>query len=105
VRDPPHIHAGGLFTGAEGLKTEEQAEQFGGTAGEAYDECYHSECDDLGNVNRRALKANTAAIAHAVAKYARSTRSVNGNDTGHEPPAERRSPRAFDHHHDARPAR
>jgi hypothetical protein len=56
-------------------------------------------------VNRKALKANTAAIRHAVAKYARSTRSVNGGDTGHEPPAERRSPRSFHHHHDARPAR
>ena len=27
-----------------------------------------------------------AAIVHSVMKYARSTKSVNGNDTGHEPP-------------------
>ena len=83
-----NVPAGGLFTGAEGVKTEEQAAQFGGTAGEAYDECYHAPCDDLGNVNRRALKANTAAIIHAVSKYAKSTRSVNGNGTGHQPPPE-----------------
>ncbi len=83
-----NVPAGGLFTGAEGVKTAEQAVKFGGTAGEAYDECYHAACDDLGNLSRRALRANTAAIVHAVAKYARSTRSVNGNDTGHQPPPE-----------------
>ena len=83
-----NVPAGGLFTGAEGVKTEEQAAQFGGTAGVAYDECYHSECDDLGNLDRRALRANTAAIAHALAKYARSTSSVNGSETGHQPPAD-----------------
>ena len=37
-----NVPAGGLFTGAEGVKTAEQAAQFGGTAGEAYDECYHA---------------------------------------------------------------
>ena len=31
------IPAGGLFSGAEGLKTEEQEEVYGGTAGEPYD--------------------------------------------------------------------
>jgi Zn-dependent M28 family amino/carboxypeptidase len=82
-----NVPAGGLFTGAEGLKTEEEAALFGGTAGEAYDSCYHQDCDDLGNVSRAALKANTAAIMHAVMKYARSTTSVNGDSTGHEPPA------------------
>ena len=33
------IPAGGLFTGAEGIKTPEQAAIFGGTAGEQYDPC------------------------------------------------------------------
>ena len=88
-----NVPAGGLFTGAEGVKTAEQAVQFGGTAGEAYDECYHAACDDLGNLSRRALRANTAAIMHAVAKYARSTRSVNGNETGHQPPRPEPEPR------------
>ncbi|MFC6286445.1 M28 family peptidase [Nocardioides sp. GCM10027113] len=94
-----NVPAGGLFTGAEGVKTPEQAVQFGGTAGAAYDECYHSECDDLGNVSRDALKANTSAILHAVQKYARSTRSVNGKDTGHEPPAPEAPRMAVRHHH------
>ncbi|QBR93257.1 M20/M25/M40 family metallo-hydrolase [Nocardioides euryhalodurans] len=96
-----NVPAGGLFTGAEGVKSEEEAELFGGTAGEAYDSCYHQACDDLGNVSRAALKANTAAIMHSVTKYARSTRTVNGDRTGHEvPPAPARS-KATDHHHGA----
>ena len=82
-----NVPAGGLFTGAEGVKSEAEAEMFGGTAGEAYDACYHIGCDDLGNVSRAAIKANTSAILHAVKRYARSTRTVNGNRTGHEPPA------------------
>ncbi len=83
-----NVPAGGLFTGAEGVKTAEEAAMFGGTAGVAYDECYHSACDDLGNVSRAALTANTAAMLHAVKAYAKSTKSVNGKRTGHEPPAD-----------------
>ncbi len=81
-----NVPAGGLFTGAEGVKSAEEAAMFGGTAGEAYDGCYHQGCDNLGNVNRAAIRANTAAIIHAMKKYARSTRSVNGTSTGHQPP-------------------
>ena len=73
------------------MKSEEEAELFGGTAGVAYDSCYHQACDDLGNVSRAALKANTAAIMHSVTKYARSTRTVNGDRTGHEVPPPRRT--------------
>ncbi len=36
------IPAGGLFTGAEGIKSTEQAAIFGGTAGSPYDACYHA---------------------------------------------------------------
>jgi Zn-dependent M28 family amino/carboxypeptidase len=63
------IPAGGLFTGAEGLKTEEEAAEFGGTAGEAYDKCYHQACDDLANVNEPALDALADAAAHAVLHF------------------------------------
>jgi len=31
------IPAGGLFTGAEGIKTPEEADLYGGTTGEQYD--------------------------------------------------------------------
>jgi Zn-dependent M28 family amino/carboxypeptidase len=46
------IPAGGLFTGAEGVKTQEQVALYGGLAtfgGEpvSYDPCYHQACDSL----------------------------------------------------------
>ncbi|KAI9346497.1 aminopeptidase Y [Obelidium mucronatum] len=44
------IPAGGLFTGAEVLKTEEQWKKFGGTPGVAFDPCYHLSCDTLQNI-------------------------------------------------------
>ena len=45
------IPAGGLFTGAEGIKTAEEAAIYGGTAGVAYDPCYHQACDDIDNLS------------------------------------------------------
>ncbi|MFD0890768.1 M20/M25/M40 family metallo-hydrolase, partial [Streptosporangium algeriense] len=66
------IPAGGLFTGAEGIKTAEEAATFGGEAGVAYDRCYHQACDTLPNINDRALAVNSGAIAAAAAFYARS---------------------------------
>ena len=60
------IPAGGLFSGAEGIKTPEQAAVYGGTAGVAYDPCYHQECDDINNLNVKALAELGDAAAHAV---------------------------------------
>ena len=72
------IPAGGLFTGAEGIKTAEQAAIWGGTAGEQYDPCYHLACDTIDNVDLEALDVNSDAIAFAVLAYSYSTQSVNG---------------------------
>jgi Zn-dependent M28 family amino/carboxypeptidase len=72
------IPSGGLFTGAEVLKTEEQVEIWGGVAGEQFDPCYHASCDTLDNVNRTALSENADAVAFAVLTYAYSTEDVNG---------------------------
>jgi Zn-dependent M28 family amino/carboxypeptidase len=72
------IPAGGLFTGAEGVKTAAQAAKWGGTAGAAYDRCYHSKCDNLGNLDRTALGRNAGAIAFVIAAYGVSTEDVNG---------------------------
>ena len=66
------IPAGGLFTGAEGIKTPEQAAIFGGTAGEQYDPCYHLGCDDFFNLSNRALDQNSDAAAHALITLAQS---------------------------------
>ncbi|WP_185995463.1 M28 family metallopeptidase [Nocardioides campestrisoli] len=41
------IPAGGVFAGAEGIKTPEQAREYGGAAGSWYDPCYHQLCDNL----------------------------------------------------------
>ncbi|MQA16232.1 MAG: M28 family peptidase [Pseudonocardiaceae bacterium] len=72
------IPAGGLFTGAEGIKTPEQAAKWGGQAGIAYDPCYHQACDTLDNVDRTALERNSDAIAWVTASYAITTEEVNG---------------------------
>ena len=45
------IPSGGLFTGAEGIKTADEAALWGGTAGQPYDPCYHLACDTFANVN------------------------------------------------------
>jgi aminopeptidase S len=60
------IPTGGLFTGAEGIKTSAQAQKWGGTAGQAFDRCYHSSCDTTSNINVTALDRNSDAIAYAV---------------------------------------
>ncbi|GAA4618006.1 M28 family metallopeptidase [Saccharopolyspora hordei] len=64
------IPAGGTFTGAEGTKTEEQAQKWGGQAGEAFDPCYHQSCDTVDNVDTQALDRNLQAISTAVTTYA-----------------------------------
>jgi Zn-dependent M28 family amino/carboxypeptidase len=76
------IPAGGLFTGAEGEKTAEQAEIFGGTAGVAYDPCYHLACDTFENISLEVLDQNSDAVAHAVLTFAQTTSAVNGTDKG-----------------------
>jgi Zn-dependent M28 family amino/carboxypeptidase len=72
------IPAGGLFTGAEEIKTEEQEEIWGGTAGEQFDPCYHIACDDFDNVDLHALEVNSDLVAFAMLTYAYSTETVNG---------------------------
>lgn len=70
------IPAGGLFTGAEVVKTAEEAALYGGTAGEAYDANYHTVDDTMDNLNTEAFLVNTRAIADSVAKYAASFDSL-----------------------------
>jgi Zn-dependent M28 family amino/carboxypeptidase len=44
------VPAGGLFSGAEGVKTEAQAATYGGAAGSWYDPCYHQVCDTFSTI-------------------------------------------------------
>ncbi|MFJ4783297.1 M28 family metallopeptidase [Streptomyces sp. NPDC088794] len=60
------IPVGGLFSGADYIKTTAQAAKWGGTAGLAFDRCYHASCDTTANINDTALDRNSDAIAYAV---------------------------------------
>jgi Zn-dependent M28 family amino/carboxypeptidase len=72
------IPAGGLFTGAEGVKTAEGAQLYGGTAGVAYDACYHAACDNDLNVDPVVLDQMSDAVAHSVLSLAMSTSAIDG---------------------------
>ena len=72
------IPSGGLFTGAEGIKTDEEAAIWGGTAGEQYDPCYHLACDTFDNINLGAFDVNVDAVAYSVLQYGMSTQAING---------------------------
>jgi len=69
------IPAGGLFTGAEGVKTAEQARIYGGTAGVAYDPCYHQACDTFTTTSEayalQGLEQMSDAVAHAVLLFSK----------------------------------
>jgi Zn-dependent M28 family amino/carboxypeptidase len=109
------IPAGGLFTGAEDIKTAEEADIYGGVAGVAYDPCYHQACDSLdpvadganaqtytalnaayggalvvdgtiSNLNTRALDEMSDATAHGTLTFAQTTSAVTGTNKGSGPP-------------------
>jgi Zn-dependent M28 family amino/carboxypeptidase len=77
------IPAGGLFTGAEGVKTEEQAAVYGGLAGVAYDPCYHQACDTFAGTSSKpgvatppgrgpiGLNQMSDAMAHVILLFSR----------------------------------
>ncbi|HSV40613.1 MAG TPA: M28 family peptidase, partial [Nocardioidaceae bacterium] len=70
------IPAGGLFTGAEGVKTAAEAAVYGGTAGQPYDPCYHLFCDTFDNNSNTGLSEMSDAAAHVVLTLARRNLSI-----------------------------
>jgi Zn-dependent M28 family amino/carboxypeptidase len=92
------IPAGGLFTGAEGLKTAADVAKYGGVQGAQYDPCYHDPCDSftpvpdggdpaiyaqlraqyrlIGNINTFAFDVNADAVATAVITFAFDTSMI-----------------------------
>jgi aminopeptidase S len=66
------IPSGGVLAGDSNEKSQEQVAKWGGQAGRAFDECYHSDCDGIDNLDRTALDRNTDAIAGTVAHFATS---------------------------------
>ncbi|MGH8355266.1 MAG: M28 family metallopeptidase [Pseudomonas sp.] len=71
------IAFGGLFTGAEVLKTAEQALKYGGEAEVAFDHCYHQACDDISNINQQALEINGDAVAFVTSWLSLSTKLID----------------------------
>jgi carboxypeptidase Q len=71
------IPAGGLAPGASGKKTKQEAEKYGGVAGAPHDPNYHRKGDTVDNLNMAAFEANTKAIAHAVATFARGDNTLD----------------------------
>ncbi|BBZ06074.1 hydrolase [Mycolicibacterium doricum] len=72
------IPAGGLFSGAEEEKTPEQAERWGGEAGQPFDPNYHKKEDDLTRIDRTAMEINGGGVAYVVGLYAQDQRGRNG---------------------------
>lgn len=59
------VPVGGLYSGAEEVKTLDQSLRFGGTAGKPLDACYHQACDTLDNIDDDVLKQLGDAAADA----------------------------------------
>ncbi len=75
------IPAGGIFAGAEEIKTPEQVELYGGTAGKAFDPCYHQACDTLSNISRRGLRQHKNAAVEAIWTFATRRAPVRPAET------------------------
>ncbi|MET8767749.1 M28 family peptidase [Streptomyces sp. NPDC004658] len=64
------IPTSGYAMGASARKTSAQAAKWGGTAGAAYDGCYHSSCDTTGNINATGLNRSADGVAYTLWKQA-----------------------------------
>ena len=75
------IPCGGLFTGADEVKTRRQVAMFGGVAGEIHDPNYHTAEDNYDNLNFEAFLTMTKAMAASVAEYATSFDSLSAGNS------------------------
>lgn len=60
------IQTSGVAAGASYTKTSAQAQKWGGTAGQAFDPCYHRSCDTSANINDTILDRSAVATAYAL---------------------------------------
>lgn len=96
------IPAGGLFTGAEEIKTEREASIWGGEAGVALDVNYHKVGDDINNLNYYAWLVNAKGAAYTMATYAKSLEGFPANNATVATPERKRSiqhKRSAEKHH------
>ena len=70
------IPAGGAENGDAKRKTAEQAQAWGGQAGQVYDRCYHQACDRIDNVNQEVLGRYLKATAGTLAHFATTTNAL-----------------------------
>ncbi|MGW5524100.1 M28 family peptidase [Gordonia sp. NPDC003950] len=64
------IASGGIDSGADKVKTPAQAAKWGGTAGEIFDQNYHTAQDTYANVNQKVLGNMAPAVAYAAGYFA-----------------------------------
>ncbi|MGC5022523.1 M28 family peptidase [Micromonospora sp. DT47] len=67
------IPTSGYAAGASARKTSTQAAKWGGTAGAAYDGCYHRSCDTTSNINATVLNRSADGVAYAIWQLAVGT--------------------------------
>ncbi len=72
------IPAGGLFSGAETKKSDEQAKLWGGTPDQPFDPNYHQKTDTLDHVDRAALGVLGGGVAYALGLYSQDLSGRNG---------------------------
>ena len=73
------IPTGGLFSGANEIKTPEQAALFGGTAGAPEDPCYHLACDRVDNIDAVLLEEMARASAWVIGALASGEVTLRGS--------------------------
>ena len=72
------IPSGGLFSGAENKKTQEQAKLWGGAADQPFDPNYHKSTDTLDHIDRTELGINGGGVGYATGLYAQDLTGRNG---------------------------
>ena len=72
------IPSGGLFSGAENKKTDEEAKLWGGAADQPFDPNYHKSTDTLDHIDRTELGINGGGVAYATGLYAQDLAGRNG---------------------------
>ncbi len=71
------VPLGGTFTGADSVKSVQEANVFGGSAGEPYDSCYHQRCDSLDNLDEELFLMVARSSAYMTEELMMRTDSLN----------------------------
>lgn len=72
------IPSGGLFSGAEEKKNDDEAKIWGGEAGAPFDPNYHQKTDTFDNLDHAALEIGGKGVAYSIGLYAQELQGRNG---------------------------